>query len=177
GSRLPTAMELKNLLRAIVLSVGILIGFQFLFEKLRPPVPPPSPAVPTQTAPATPSAGTAAPGVTPGAPGTTAPATGAAAAPGAETREQAIAEQPRVRINTPRLHGSVALTGGRIDDLTLEAYHETVDPKRPEGVLLCPKGTKHPYFADFCWVPGTPGAKVPRPDTQWTATGGPLAPN
>ena len=169
-------MEQKNLLLAIVLSVGILIGFQFLFERLRPPVPPPSPAVPTQTAPATPSPGTAAPGVTPGAPGTTAPATGAAAAPGAETREQAIAEQPRVRINTPRLHGSVALTGGRIDDLTLATYHETVDPKSPEVVLLWPKGTKDPYFAEFGWVAGTSGTKVPGPDTQWSASGGPLTP-
>src|SRR5438477_10743394 len=170
-------MEQKTLLLAIVLSVGILIGFQFLFEKLRPPVPPPSPAVPTQTAPATPSPGTAAPGVTPGAPGTTAPATGAAAAPGAETREQAIAEQPRVRINTPRLHGSVALTGGRIDDLTLATYHETVDPKSPEVVLLWPKGTKDPYFADFGWVAGSSGTKVPGPDTPWTASsGGPLTP-
>src|SRR5205823_430737 len=169
-------MEQKNLLLAIVLSVGILIGFQFLFEKLRPPVPPPSPAVPTQTAPGTPAPGTATPGVTPGAPGTTAPATGTAAAPGVETREQAIAEQPRVRINTPRLHGSVALTGRRIDDLTLATYHETVAPKSPEVVLLWPKGTKDPYFAEFGWVAGTSGTKVPGPDTQWSASGGPLTP-
>src|SRR3982075_3804030 len=166
-------MEQRNLLLAIVVSVGILIGFQYLFEKLRPP-PPVTPAVPTQTAPAP---NTAAPGTAaPGAPGTVAPATGAAA-PVAETREQAIAEQPRVRINTPRLHGSVPLTGGRIDDLTLATYHETVDPKSPEVVLLWPKATKDPYFAEFGWVPGTPGAKVPRQDTQWTASGGPLAPN
>jgi YidC/Oxa1 family membrane protein insertase len=168
-------MEQRNLLLAIVVSVGILIGFQYLFEKLRPP-PPVTPAVPTQTVPAAP--GTAAPGTpAPGAvaPGTAAPATGAAA-PGAETREQAIAEQPRVRINTPRLHGSVALTGGRIDDLTLATYHETVDPKSPEVVLLWPKGTKDPYFAEFGWVAGTSGTKVPGPDTQWTAAGGPLSP-
>ena len=164
-------MEQRNLLLAIVVSVGILIGFQYLFEKLRPP--PVTPAVPTQTAPAP---NTAAPGTAaPGAPGTVAPATGAAA-PGAETREQAIAEQPRVRINTPRLHGSVALTGGRIDDLTLATYHETVDPKSPEVVLLWPKATKDPYFAEFGWVAGTSGTKVPGPDTQWTASGGPLTP-
>ena len=165
-------MEQRNLLLAIVVSVGILIGFQYLFEKLRPP--PVTPAVPTQTAPAP---NTAAPGTAaPGAPGTVAPATGAAA-PGAETREQAIAEQPRVRINTPRLHGSVALTGGRIDDLTLATYHETVDPKSPEVVLLWPKATKDPYFAEFGWVAGTSGTKVPGPDTQWTASGGPLTPS
>jgi YidC/Oxa1 family membrane protein insertase len=165
-------MEQRNLLLAIVVSVGILIGFQYLFEKLRPP-PPVTPAVPTQTAPAAP--GAAAPASGAAAPGAAAPATGAAA-PGAETREQAIAEQPRVRINTPRLHGSVALTGGRIDDLTLATYHETVDPKSPEVVLLWPKGTKDPYFAEFGWVAGTSGTKVPGPDTPWTAAGGPLSP-
>jgi YidC/Oxa1 family membrane protein insertase len=168
-------MEQRNLLLAIVVSVGILIGFQYLFEKLRPP-PPVTPAVPTQTAPAAPGStapGTPAPGAA--APGAAAPATGAAA-PGAETREQAIAEQPRVRINTPRLHGSVALTGGRIDDLTLATYHETVDPKSPEVVLLWPKGTKDPYFAEFGWVAATSGTKVPGPDTPWTAAGGPLSP-
>jgi YidC/Oxa1 family membrane protein insertase len=165
-------MEQRNLLLAIVVSVGILIGFQYLFEKLRPP-PPVTPAVPTQTAPAAP--GAAAPASGAAAPGAAAPATDAAA-PGAETREQAIAEQPRVRINTPRLHGSVALTGGRIDDLTLATYHETVDPKSPEVVLLWPKGTKDPYFAEFGWVAGTSGTKVPGPDTPWTAAGGPLSP-
>jgi len=93
-----------------------------------------------------------------------------------KTREAAIAEQPRVRIDTPRLHGSIALTGGRIDDLTLATYHDTVDPKSPEVVLLWPNGTKDPYFAEFGWVAGSPGIKVPGPDTKWTAAGGPLTP-
>jgi YidC/Oxa1 family membrane protein insertase len=168
-------MEQRNLLLAIVVSVGILIGFQYLFEKMRPtpPVTPPvsTQTAPSQTAPATPSS--TAPGATaPSAPGTA----GAAVAPGPETREQAIAEQPRVRINTPRLHGSVALRGGRIDDVTLATYHETVDPKSPEVVLLWPTGTKEPYFAEFGWVAGSPDIKVPGPDTPWTASGGPLTP-
>src|SRR4051794_6463313 len=136
-------MEQRNLLLAIVLSVGILIGFQYLFEKLRPPTPP-APTVPTQTAPAPGTApsgtapGTVAPSTVPGA--TTTP--GAAAPTGPETREQALAEQPRVKIDTPRLHGSIALTGGRLDDLTLASYHETPDRSSPEVVLLWPSGTK-----------------------------------
>src|SRR5947207_15387193 len=117
-------MEQRNLLLAIVLSVGILIGFQYLFRKLRPP-PPPTPAVTTQTAPAPGTAptgtapGTVAPSTVPGA----TPSPGAAAASTSETREQALAEQPRVKIDAPRLHGSVTLTGGRIDDLTSANYH------------------------------------------------------
>jgi len=168
-------MEQRNLLLAIVLSVGILIGFQYLFEKLRPP-PPPSPAVPTQTAPAPGTAstgsapGTAAPSTVPGA----TPTPGAATAPTSETREQALAASPRVKIDAPRLHGSIALTGGRIDDLTLASYHETPDPRSPEVVLLWPTGTKDPYFAESGWVAGSPGIKVPGSDTHWTPSDGKL---
>ena len=49
-------MDQRNLLIAIVLSVGILITFQFIFERMRPPQPPGQvPGTPV-TAPATPSA-------------------------------------------------------------------------------------------------------------------------
>src|SRR5438067_4244158 len=170
-------MDQKNLLLAIVISVVILIGFQFLFEKMRPPAPPPAPK-PVATAPST------APGpAAPTTPGTNTPAAvpsaGApATATPAETRSEALAQAPRVKINTPRLHGSLNLQGGRIDDLTLASYHETVDPKSPEVVLLWPSGTADPYFADFGWIAAEAGAqvKLPGPDTKWTASDEPLTP-
>jgi YidC/Oxa1 family membrane protein insertase len=177
-------MEQRNLLLAIVLSVGILIGFQFLLEKFHPVTPPPAPSqtAPAQTAPSQPAPGQTAPATAPGMPatptagGATAPAV--APAPAAATREQAIAEQPRVRINTPRLHGSIALTGGRIDDLTLATYHETPDPKSPEVVLLWPTATKEPYFAQFGWAANSGDTlNLPGADTRWTASGGPLSPS
>ncbi len=162
-------MEQRNLLIAIALSVGILIAFQFVFERLRPP------SVPhvgtTATTPATQSAapGTAAPGVS---------APKAVAASAAESRAAAIASQPHVKIDTPRLHGSIVLVGARFDDLTLATYHETVDPKSPEVVLLSPPGTTSPYLAEFGWVAAKPGqVKVPGPETLWKASGGPLTPS
>jgi YidC/Oxa1 family membrane protein insertase len=173
-------MEQRNLLLAIVLSVGILIGFQYLYEKIRPPPPAPTPATATQTVPGSAAPGTVAPTTAPTtapgaiAPGSTAGAT--ASAPAYATREAALAEQKRVRIVTPRLHGSIALTGGRIDDLTLATYHDTVDLKSPEVVLLWPTGTQEPYFAEFGWVGGTAGVKLPNQDTLWTASEGPLRP-
>jgi YidC/Oxa1 family membrane protein insertase len=161
-------MEQRNLLLAIVLSVGILIGFQFLFAKFFPT--PPSASHTTSPAPAgaaaTPTA--AAPGA--------APASAATTTEG-ESRAAAIATQPRVRIDTPRLHGSILLQGGRIDDLTLATYHDTPDPKSPEVVLLEPTGTKDPYFAQFGWVADGASVKVPGPETRWTARGGSLTPN
>src|SRR6202011_3222973 len=37
-------------------------------------------------------------------------------------RQQAVARSQRVAIETPRLRGSIALTGARIDDLALTQY-------------------------------------------------------
>src|SRR5690348_11937306 len=111
-------MEQRNLLLAIVLSVGILIGFQFLIEHfhlVKPSVPrtPATDTVAPGSAPGNATPGNATSGdatPVPGAGGQAAP--GAAAAGAALTREAAIAQQDRVRINTPRLHGSIALHGG-----------------------------------------------------------------
>ncbi|MEE8223135.1 MAG: membrane protein insertase YidC, partial [Alphaproteobacteria bacterium] len=75
---------------------------------------------------------------------------------------------PRVRIDTPRMHGSIALTGGRLDDLTLADYRETLDPDSAEIVVLIPKGDKKAYFAEFGWVAGN-GEPVPGADTVWRA--------
>src|SRR3954470_8463795 len=167
-------MEQRNLLLAIVLSVGILFGFQFLIEHfhLAKPPAPPTPAPGTATSSTTPGVGTqsepgvAGPQAVPGTPQSSA----------VLTRETAIAEQPRIRINTPRLHGSIALRGGRIDDLTLATYHETPNPASPEVILLEPSGTGQAYFSEFGWVAGAPGIAVPGTETLWTATGGMLTP-
>ena len=175
-------MEQRNLLIAIVLSVGILIAFQFAFERMRPPQPSaPSGGTavtaPAKTGPASQSAAPS-PAASANAPGAAAPegAPGAAAAHSVETREAALEEQPRVKIATPRLHGSIDLVGARLDDLTLANYHETVDPKSPEVELLSPPGTQDPYLAEFGWVAGSPEVKVPGPQTRWTASGGTLTP-
>src|SRR5215472_16442348 len=170
-------MEQRNLLIAIVLSVGILIAFQFAFERLRPPQPP-GPTGGTVTAPATSGPATQsappAPATATNPPGANAP--GAVPAQAAETRKAALAKRPHVKIETPRLHGSIDLLGARLDDLTLATYHETVDPKSPEVVLLSPSGTQDPYLAEFGWVAASPDVKVPGPHTRWTASNGRLTP-
>jgi YidC/Oxa1 family membrane protein insertase len=157
-----------------VLSVGILIGFQFLFAKFHPPAPTPTPSqTAAPAAVATPQGG---------APNANVPST-AANKPGSAvlSQEAALAHQPRVQIDTPRLHGSIALTGGRIDDLKLATYHDTIDPRSPEVQLLFPTGTGDPYFAQFGWVAANQDSgappKIPGSDTAWTAGGGPLTPN
>ena len=78
------------------------------------------------------------------------------------SREAALkAGGERVAIDSPMLDGSIALKGARLDDLRLKKYRETIDPKSPEIVLLAPKSTEYPYYAEFGWI----GAACPnRPD-------------
>ena len=85
--------------------------------------------------------------------------------------QQALAASPRVKIDTPTLTGSVALKGGRIDDLDLKGYHETTDSKSPLVSLLRPEGADHAYFVQTGWTAANvPG--LPNEDTLWTAPAG-----
>lgn len=87
-------------------------------------------------------------------------------------RDVAIASKPRVKINTPRLSGSISLTGARIDDLLLTKFRETVDPASPAIKLFSPSGTANPYYAEFGWVPATGSTvRVPDQNTVWVQEG------
>jgi YidC/Oxa1 family membrane protein insertase len=150
----------KNLILAILLSVGIILAFQFLYELPRLKK---AQEQAEQQATAQVEQAPAA-----GQPPRPAPQ----AAPGATPQAIAPAEEsagPRLRIDNGRLHGSLALRGGRIDDLTLADYHETVNPASPEIVLLRPAAQPHAYFAEFGWVPAEAGTVVPDATTLWQA--------
>lgn len=155
--------EQRNLLIAIVLSVLILFGFQWMFPKAPPPAP-------TQTETGAPASTSSAPPVPQGA--SQAPAAPAQAPSAAEARASALEATRRIAIRTPKLHGSIAVTGARLDDLTLVEHRETTDPNSPEIVLLSPVGSAHPYYAEFGWVPADGAAKVPGADTVWSAAPG-----
>ncbi len=167
-------VDQKNLLLAIIASVAIILAFQFFIEKPRIE----RRGAPTATEQAAGQPGAAAPDTvpSPGAPGVAAPGTGAAPAPQVVDVKAVLAESPRVQLKTPRLTGSVALAGGRIDDLTLTDYRETLDPDSPPIVLLKPKGLPDAYYAEFGWVAGKNGPPVPGPDTVWQADGTVLSP-
>ena len=172
--------EQRNMLLAVVLSVIIIVAFNFFFESRRPP--PPETAQQTQQAqapngaqvperpavvPQVPARGAEVPSV-PGATTQAAPVV-------VDDRRVMLAKGKRVKIRSTRLHGSIALTGGRIDDLTLADYRETLDETSPEIILFSPHGAADAYFAEFGWVPAN-GAVVPGPDTPWTANRDVLAP-
>ena len=166
--------EHKNTILAIVLSLLVVVGWQYFIgypqmqrqqeqaqlKKQEQTQVQPGAAQPSAAQPAPSEA--SVPGV-PNAP---------SAEPPARTREQVIASTPHVTIDTPRLHGSIDLKGGRIDNLSLEQYREDVDPNSPPIVLFSPSGAPDAYYAEFGWVAATgTTAAMPGPDTIWKQDG------
>ena len=156
----------KNLLLAIVLSVAVLLAWQMFYAgpKLKDEQERRQRTQQEQTQ-SKPSA--AAPTTAP-ADSQLAPATAPAAE--AQSREAALksAAQARVPIDTPSLRGSIALQGGRIDDVVLVKYRETVAPESPNVVLFSPSGAPAPYYAEYGWLADA-GSPQPMPgsDTLW----------
>ena len=148
----------KNLILAAVLSVAVVFAWQYYFA----PVPPP---------PVDPAA---VEGQVDTVPAATVEGGGAAIAPGAQTRGEALATAPRVEIETEALSGSIALTGGRLDDLHLSLDRDTLEPDDETVVLLNPAGGPAPYFVDYGWrrtVDSDPGP-LPNAATPWTVESG-----
>ncbi len=163
-------MDQKNFIVAIVLSVLIIVGWQVAFPPAKPPTEPQQQAATTQSgAPAAPAGQPSTPGAQPG-PGPT-PVQQAVV-----PRAEALDRSPRVTFQTGELVGSIALKGGRIDDVQLVKYRETIDPKSPPVPVLSPVGSAHPYYAEFGWSASDPSIKVPGPDTLWTADAQTVAP-
>ncbi|MGY9054765.1 MAG: membrane protein insertase YidC [Alphaproteobacteria bacterium] len=169
-------MEQRNLFLAIALSVVILLGSQLLTEELFPT--PPVTTAETggqagQTVQASPAADSG--GAIPQAPGgVVAPAATAAAL--APTREMKLQESPRITIESPRISGSIALRGARIDDLVLKDYRVDLAEDASNVVLFSPSGAVDGYYAQFGWVGGTPDLKVPGDATVWDTTSSTLSP-
>jgi YidC/Oxa1 family membrane protein insertase len=165
----------RNTIIAVVLSGLILIGWQYFYN---------IPQMERQKAQQATQAQLANPSAQPNAtPGSTTPTANSTAANGAPanaapanapvvSRDAAITASPRIKIDTPRIAGSIALKGARIDDIALTKFRDTVDPNSPAIVLFSPSGTAAPYYAEFGWVAaaGT-NTKIPDQNTVWTQDG------
>ncbi|WP_170334045.1 membrane protein insertase YidC [Ruegeria arenilitoris] len=151
----------KNLILATALSFVVILVWFVLF-------PPPEQAPTPDQAEITAVEGNEV--QTPSATGTG--STGDAAA----VAEEALPEDeaPRVEIDTPRLKGSLSLSGGRIDELLLKDYKVSIDEGAPIVDLLSPVGSESAYYALYGWAPGAGvgGDDVPGPNTPWTVEEG-----
>lgn len=144
--------DVKNIVLAVVLSTMVLLGWTVVADRFFPTEAPP---VASTAAPAGAPAAAALQGAAP-----------AIAGPGAILgRDAALAASPRVAIDTPRLKGSINLTGARFDDLVLPSYRQTNDKASLPVRLFSPSRTADSQFAQFGWV----GALAPPATAVWTA--------
>ena len=92
---------------------------------------------------------------------------------------KAVADADRIKINTPRLEGSLSLLAGRIDDLRLKDYTETIEEGSPIVTLLSPEGSANAYYGLNGWAAasGVEPADVPGPNTLWSSSDKNLTPN
>jgi YidC/Oxa1 family membrane protein insertase len=164
--------EHKNTILAIVLSIIVVIGWEYFFARPELQNQPQQQAQeqtqqqakPSGTQPGTPAAPAGnAPAAAPNVPSGQAPT---------QTRASVLAGLPHVDIDTKTLRGSIDLKGGRIDNLSLEQYRETTDATSPPIVLLSPSGAPDAFYAEFGWVPASGSNQpVPGPDTVWRQEG------
>ena len=84
---------------------------------------------------------------------------------------QAVANADRITIDTTRLEGSLSLLAGRIDDLRLKDYTDTIDDGSPIVTLLSPEGSNNAYYGINGWAAasGVDPKEVPGPTTLWSS--------
>jgi YidC/Oxa1 family membrane protein insertase len=141
----------RNFFLAIALSILVFVGWSYLTPR-RVANPPP----PAATSPAQPVI---------------------AESPAAQAqRGEVLAEAPRIKIQTPKLTGTLSLAGARIDDLVLANYYETIEHEK-QVTLLSPAGSAEPYYVEFGWT-ADGNVPVPTSQTVWTQQGsGALTPD
>ena len=103
-----------------------------------------------------------------------APNADTAKAPLIETGETEIAvEAERIQIENELLTGAISTQGGRIDQLSLKKYRNTISENSDIVTLLSPVGKPEAYYAAFGWAPavGIKPDQVPDPNTIWTVVG------
>jgi YidC/Oxa1 family membrane protein insertase len=148
----------RNLILAVLLSALIFLGWTYLSSRYFPVASPPSTKIEKGKQVALPT-----------------PESQADQPARLRDRTLVLSESPRVRIETPRLAGSINLKGARIDDLVLTDHRETIAKNSPPVRLLSPGGTQDAYFAQFGW--SGDGVALPDANTIWTADGDRLTPD
>lgn len=87
-------------------------------------------------------------------------------------RSEAINAVPggRVKFDNGEVFGTIALKGGRIDDLSLKEYFTELGGEEHVHVLS-PRGSAHPRTIDYGWVAKDKNTPVPNKDTIWSVRG------
>ncbi len=159
----------RNVILAVLLAGLILIGWPIVMEAFFPGMSQKNEQVEAKGDPATDQQGKPVAGAS-----ADPQAIDAVAAGPVREAAQIIGESPRIPIVSDHVRGSINLRGGKIDDLVLPKYRQTLDKDSPPVRLFSPSGTEQPYFGRFGWAGQS--VEVPGSDTVWQADGEMLTP-
>jgi YidC/Oxa1 family membrane protein insertase len=85
-------------------------------------------------------------------------------------RQEVLSETTRLTIENDQVKGSLALIGGRLDDLSLKNYFHTLEKKR-NITLLSPSETEYTKYFDFGWLSSNRQTILPGQATRWYVQG------
>jgi YidC/Oxa1 family membrane protein insertase len=146
--------DTTRLLVAVVISLVILFGYRFFFEKPQLEKAQQQQAQMQAQKPVAPPV---------------------AAEPVVKSRQDVMATTQRIPIRGAKVTGSISLVGARIDDLSLNEHYTTIDNKE-HVELLSPSGTKDAYYVESGWTSDDKSVALPDDKTRWTlAAGSPQA--
>lgn len=86
-------------------------------------------------------------------------------------RCDAVTSNHRLPIASDKIHGSLNLKGGMIDDITLKNYKETPDQNSENIVLLSPNTCHDPYYINLRYAK-IKDVTLPNENTVWTVKDG-----
>ena len=153
--------EKRNLMLAMIASICIFGGYYYFYERPQMDVAEPS----SQQQPLQSSASTN---------GDAPAATNIGLIK--EPYDIAKTQSQRVEFESNAISGSLSLTGGRIDDLSLTHYKESLKPGSGPVLLLSPKNTSGAYYMESGWVSPDKSITMPDPNTQWRTSASRLKP-
>jgi YidC/Oxa1 family membrane protein insertase len=82
-------------------------------------------------------------------------------------REQSLLQEKRIKFDNDLIYGSISTKGLRVDDLTFKKYKQTTDSDSPNVNLLSPHSSKESYFAETGWYSSSKYADLPNNNTIW----------
>jgi YidC/Oxa1 family membrane protein insertase len=84
-------------------------------------------------------------------------------------RNEAVVANARVKILSDNLKGSISLRGARFDDLTLRKYKKDLSQNSGDVNLLSPATSSDAYFAEIGWHSPSADTALPNAETLWMA--------
>jgi len=82
-------------------------------------------------------------------------------------REEIVKNNKRIYFSeSSRIKGSISLIGARFDDVILKDYKDTIKPESRQVTLLSPNNTLNPYFVELGWM-SQENINLPNKNSEW----------